>query len=71
MLYYDGTDISEEIDVNRASELKQCDIGHYWYFLAKEFRFQTDVCNGCHNLLMMPMNLSDIAILNIKGVDYC
>ena len=24
----------------------------------------------CHNLLMMSMNLSDIVILNIKGVDY-
>ena len=24
-----------------------------------------------HNLLMMSMNLSDIAILNIKSADYC
>ena len=29
-----------------------------------------DVCNRCHDLLMMCMNLSDIAILNIKGSDY-
>ena len=28
-------------------------------------------CNRCHNLLMMPMRLSNIAILNIKGSDYC
>ena len=32
--------------------------------------FQPDVCNGCHNVLMISMNLSDIAILNIHGVDY-
>ena len=33
--------------------------------------FQPDVCNGCYVLLMMPMNLSDIAILNIKYTYYC
>ena len=26
--------------------------------------------NGCHNLLMESMRISDIAILNIKGADY-
>ena len=34
------------------------------------FEFQTNVCNRCHDLLMMFINLSDIAILNIKGSDY-
>ena len=29
-----------------------------------------DVCNGYHDVLMMFMNLSDISILNIHGVDY-
>ena len=33
-------------------------------------KFQPNVCNRCHDLLMLPMNLSDIAILNIKGSDY-
>ena len=33
--------------------------------------FQSNVCNGCHDLLMMSTNLSDIVILNIKGADYC
>ena len=28
------------------------------------------VCNGCHDVLMMSMNLSDIAILNINSADY-
>ena len=32
--------------------------------------FKQIPCNGCHDLLMMSMNLSDIAILNIKGSDY-
>ena len=45
-------------------------ICHYWYFLNKEFKFQTYVCNRCHHLSMMSMNLSDIAILKIKNADY-
>ena len=41
------------------------------YFLNKWFNFQLNVCNRCHDPLMMSMNLSDIAILNIKSDDYC
>ena len=29
------------------------------------------VCNICHGVLMISMNLSDIAILNIQCADYC
>ena len=41
-----------------------------WYFLNLSFKFQPNVCNRFHNLLMMSINLSDIAILNINGSDY-
>ena len=40
-------------------------------FLDKRFKFQSYVCNDCHDVLMMSKNLSDIAIVNIHGVDYC
>ena len=40
------------------------------FYLNKGFKFQTYVCNRCHDLLMMFMNLSDIAILRIKNADY-
>ena len=68
MLYYDGIDISEKIDVNKTSKSKECDICHYWYFSDNEFNFQSHVCNGCRDLLMMPMNLSNIAITIISGI---
>ena len=71
MLYFDRIDVSEEIDVNKASASKECDICHYWYFLNYSFKFQPNVCNRCHDLLMTSINLSNIAILNIKGSDYC
>ena len=70
MLYHDRIDVSEGIHVNKTSESKECDICHYWYFLDKGFKFQPDVFKECHDVLMMSMNLSDIAILNIDGADY-
>ena len=39
-------------------------------FLDKSFMFQPNVYNRCQDLLMMSMNLSDIAILNMKSADY-
>ena len=59
------------INVNKTSASRLCDICHYWYFLNYSLKFQPNVCNGCHDLLMMSMNLSDIAILNIKCSYYC
>ena len=70
MLYYDRIDVSEGIDVNKTIASKECDVCHYWYFLNYSFNFQPNVCNRCHDLLMMSINLINIAILNIKGSDY-
>ena len=70
MVYYDIIDVSEGIDVNKTSESKECDICHYCYFLDKAFKFQSDFWNGFQGVLIMSMNLSNIAILNIQGVDY-
>ena len=64
-------DVSEGIDINKTSASKQGDICHYWYYLSYSFKFQPNVCNRCHDLLMMSINLCNIAILNIKGSDYC
>ena len=70
MIDYDRIDVSGGSDVNRSSASKECDVYHYWYFLNYSFKFQPNVCNRCHDLLMMSVNLSDIAILNIKGSDF-
>ena len=70
MLYYDRIYISGGIDVNKTSESKDRDICHYWHFLNKGLKFQPNVCNRCYELLIMSMNLSNVANLNIKGADY-
>ena len=71
MIYYDGIDVSERIDVNKTSKSQACGIYHDCCFFNKGFKFQPNVCNRCQDLLMMPMNLGDIIILNIKNADYC
>ena len=70
MLYFDRIVVFEAIDVNKASASKEWEICHYWYFLSYSFKFQPNVCNRCHDLLVTSMKPSDIAILNIKGSDY-
>ena len=58
MLYFDRVDISEEINVNKTSKSKESDICPYWrYFLDNGFKFQADVCSGCHDVLLTSMNL--------------
>ena len=71
MICYDRIDVSERIDVNKTSKSKECNVCQYCYFLSKGFEFKPNVFNGCHDLLMMCMNLTNIAVLNIKSVAYC
>ena len=71
MAYINRIEVSERTDANTTSESKECSVCHYWHFLNKGFTFQLNVCNRYHDLLMISRNLSNIAILNIKGSDYC
>ena len=70
ILYYDRIYVSQGIEINKTSVSNECDNCHYWYFLDKEFRFQADVCKGCHDVLMMSVNLNNIAISKVLGVYY-
>ena len=71
MLYFDRFYVFEKTDVNKTSAPKECDVCHYCCFLHCRFKFQQNVCNRCHGLLMMSMNYNNIAILSIQGSDYC
>ena len=70
MLYLDRIDVSEGTDVNKASNSEKCHVCQYLYFLNKGFKFQSNVSNRCHDLLMMSMNISGMAVLSIEGSDY-
>lgn len=40
MLYSSRIEVSEGVDVNKASASKKCINCHYWCFSTKEFKFQ-------------------------------
>ena len=70
MLQYDRIDVSDGIDIIKTSESKECTLCHYWYFKDVGFKFDLHVCNVCHAVSLMASELKNIAMLNIKVVDY-
>ena len=70
MLEYHRIDISEGIDVDKTSKSKKCNICHYWYFLDKNFNYDTYLCNGCHDLMQKAVSFENVAIVSIKGGDH-
>ena len=70
MLQYEKIDVSEGINNNKTSASKECMLCHYWYFKDIVFKFEPHVCNKCHDELMTAYELKNIAILNVKCVDF-
>ena len=68
MVYFNRIDVSEEIDLTKTNASKECDICHYFHFLNYSFKFQPNICNRCHYVLMLYMTLSDIAMHCVKRV---
>ena len=69
MLEYDRIDISEGIDTDKTSALKECNICHYWYLLDKNFNYDPYLCNGCHDLMQKAMSFKNVVIVSIKEND--
>ena len=44
-------------------------ICHYWFF-NYGFKFQDYICIGCHDLTILSVSISDIAIITVKNVGY-
>ena len=70
MLYCEKMDISEGFDPTKNNSIKECMVCHCWIF-NHGFIFRDSVCNGCDDLKMLSINVSDIAIITVKDVDYC
>ena len=70
MLYYDRINLNEGIDVPKSNNSKECMICRYWFF-NHGFKFQDSVCNGSHDLTILRLNISDVAIIIfVKGIEY-
>ena len=70
MLQNEKIDVSEGIDTNKTSASKECTFCHYWYFKDLGFKFESHLCNKCHDVLITVYELKYIAILNVKGVEF-
>ena len=70
MLQYQKIDVLEEIDVNKTSASKECELCYYWFFKDIGFKFEEHVCNKCHDLLTMAHYLKGIVILSAKGATF-
>ena len=70
MVEYNRIDVLEVIDVNKTNASKECDICHYWYFKDISFRYESYLCNGCHDLMQRAISFNDVAIVYVKGSAY-
>ena len=70
MLHFDIIYLREGIDPAEGNNSKEYMVCYYWFF-NNGLRFQDSVCNGCHNLTLLCRNISDIAIIIFKGINYC
>ena len=66
MFYYNIIDF-EGIDPTKSNNSKECIVCYYW-FSNHGFKFQNSVCNGCHDLTMLRLIISDFPIIIVKGL---
>ena len=62
VIWYDGIDFSEGIDINKTSDSHECRVCHCWCFFKINFSYQPLVCNNCHDLLQKSMSFDDNGI---------
>ena len=69
MLEYDRIDIPEDINTNKTGNSDEAIICHYCLLLRINFKFQSNVCDGCHKMTKRSMSFSDIAFVIVKRHD--
>ena len=68
MLEYDRINSSEGIDVNKTNLAKECDICHYWYFKGIAFKYESYLCNDCHDLMQKAVSLMMLLLYILREV---
>ena len=70
MLEYDRIDISEGIDINKCKETsRECSLCKFCYFLDKNFKYGTYLCDGCY-MSMKAVSMKNLTIINHNGNYY-
>ena len=68
-MYCDRIDLNKGIDPAKSNNSKECIVCHYWFY-KHEFEFQDSVYNGYHDLTILCVSISGIAMIITKGVHY-
>ena len=69
MMYYDNIVISRGNDFAKSNNNKECMIVHSC-FLNQGFNFRDYVRSDCHDLTILDVHISNIAIITVKNFDY-
>ena len=71
MLEYNRIDLSEGIDIKKCNETsRQCSLCKFYYFLNKNFNYQTYLCDGCHDISIKATSMQHLAIIYHGGNAY-
>ena len=69
MVHHSKTDTSKAIDVNKRKIFKQLTVCHYSFLKYYVIKVTDKFCKGYYNRLLVSVNVSNIAIANIEGLD--
>ena len=70
MLEYGRIDVSKGFYFSKNDGSDDCIICYYWHFHEINFRFHSEVCDCCHNLMQKAMSFNDVAIVLVKESDH-
>ena len=68
-MYSDSIDIRKGIDPAKSNSSKEFMICNYWRF-KHAFEFKDSICKGCHDLPILSVSISHVAVITVKNVDY-
>ena len=72
MLKYDRIDISEGTGIKKCKETsRECNLCKFYYFLDKNFKYGSYLCDGCHDMSLKAVSIKNLAIINHNGNHYC
>lgn len=66
MLEYKRIYASVGININATGDMCECIFCHYWHFFRINYRFQTCVWDGCHDLLQKSIDFDDAAVVTVR-----
>ena len=71
MLEYDRIDLNEGTDVTKNKLIsKEFWLCNHWYFINKNFNYQKNMCNGCHDMSLKANSMHNLAIGYNNGNAY-